>query len=717
MNLDVRVGLGWLAVGLVLGCGSPSHHISGGDGAPIPDAPLGPDAPPVIIDAMPHPDAAMDSLGPSGVMITVPAAANTLITSGTVDVTCVALPNTMTHKAVETVHFDLTDQAGTRVTAIGASSGTNEWTGTANISALVNGPLEVSCTATDVDMHSNSDTQADRLDLGPLIIVSSPTTTTAVKGQVNIDFSVLPAPIDMTDTMAGVTQASIHATIRGVDVTAQLTGVSDGMGGFQYTGLVLTNDPTLFTPALNGDNELQITAQNARMVTRTFREIFSVDNDPPTIVITAPAAGEIVGGIITVSATITDAHGVDPTNVKAVFGNGPVDIAEFSLAHFMGDTYMGTYDARDLRHQVEMVGGTCPTDCMISAACPAAGHACLQLVYPTLSVRARDIAGNQGAQSEIVGMDYTPPTSSLDPPVLREGKFDATTGTITCSLEFDPLGLDAVDDRQSVAQLSEFRARIEDEGNLASNPSHVAIPIAGTNDASVQMFILDSTVQAGPTGDALIVDTDGDGLCDDINPNAVHPITPMPAIDAFAVNLAPADPGGDSYFTDDPAGYAGYPICNSPGTSPTPPPPKCTTSGLQRIIKTEIGMGHVIYSIAPIDMVSCVGHAFDAVANNIHDGWACVAIRAVDNLGNVGVSRPLKVCFNHDGSASMCPPLPSNYPPVDVPGGNPTIPLGTPPASMDCTGVYDSMTGVTNSAASCIPPLDFPLGDVRRNDL
>jgi hypothetical protein len=50
-----------------------------------------------------------------------------------------------------------------------------------------------------------------------------------------------------------------------------------------------------------------------------------------------------------------------------------------------------------------------------------------------------------------------------------------------------------------------------------------------------------------------------------------------------------------------------------------------------------------------------VGNQFDAFANNVHDGWACMAVRAADKLGNVQVSRVLRVCVDHDGVGNECP--------------------------------------------------------------
>ena len=55
--------------------------------------------------------------------------------------------------------------------------------------------------------------------------------------------------------------------------------------------------------------------------------------------------------------------------------------------------------------------------------------------------------------------------------------------------------------------------------------------------------------------------------------------------------------------------------------------------------------------------LQCVGNQFDAFANNVHDGWTCMAVRAADKLGNQQVSRVVRVCVDHDGIGNECPHL------------------------------------------------------------
>jgi hypothetical protein len=65
-----------------------------------------------------------------------------------------------------------------------------------------------------------------------------------------------------------------------------------------------------------------------------------------------------------------------------------------------------------------------------------------------------------------------------------------------------------------------------------------------------------------------------------------------------------------------------------------------------------------IYTIGPIvsDGLQCAGHQFDAGANNLKDGWACLAVVASDTLGNKQVSRPIRICVAVNAPASTsCP--------------------------------------------------------------
>jgi hypothetical protein len=250
--------------------------------------------------------------------------------------------------------------------------------------------------------------------------------------------------------------------------------------------------------------------------------------------------------------------------------------------------------------------------------------------------------------------------------------------------------------------LFELRARIEDRSNGATTGNNgIVIPKAGTDPSRVQLFIVDDSTRA------LIVDTDGDGICDDIDPTLVPTSIPVAANEAAVINLLGLPPAGGANFVApvSPAFSGGAEAACTEDISATDlPEAMCELSSPAiRITKEVIGSDPVIFSISPQTEIQCMGNAFDAVATNISDGWACVAVRALDNLGNVGISPPLRVCIDHDGVGGECPAW-----------GTITA---TPPD--DCTGTYNPATMTTNPAADCTLPssfANFPSLQVRRND-
>jgi hypothetical protein len=70
------------------------------------------------------------------------------------------------------------------------------------------------------------------------------------------------------------------------------------------------------------------------------------------------------------------------------------------------------------------------------------------------------------------------------------------------------------------------------------------------------------------------------------------------------------------------------------------------------------------------------------VANNVADGWACVAVAFVDNAGNASVTRPMRLCIDKAASGAPC--------------ADP----GPPPA---CTGTYNPTTGQVSATPACTP--------------
>lgn len=674
----------WLAVAsaaLLLACGGNSRPDNNyADSGPRPDAAMLPDGGGGTgTDATPLPDAPMDMSGPT-VEVLAPTAtpagsfsSDDMVTTDRVTVRCKVAGNTNTGDGVDasSIKIDVLGGGGESVSANAQPTTTqDEYDASVSLAGFANGALAVRCTASDLadPPRTNSAENDTFLDLGPQILVFSPVADASIASAVDIIVRVSAAPVASGDTGAAPDKGTVTASIAGVDLSGDLT--EDPAGSSVFRATVSFDDPR-FDPALDGPQTLTVTAANSRSpdaVTRTSYTSFNADSAGPTIAIDSPAPGDLVAGIFSLEATITDSAGVDDTSVVATIAG----THDFSLQPIGSNKYRGSFDSRALPRT---------------------------MVFPAIVVRAKDSVGNQSSVGEVVTLDNVAPISSLDPPMMRESFVDTQSNSLICSSAFDPVGSDAVDDGESVAQLSELRARVEDLGNGATAASGVSIPYAGI--AKVQMFIVDDSDRA------LIVDTNGDGVCDSIDPNLVPTSVPVASNEAAVIDMLGLAPSGDADFTMNVVpGFNGTTEANcNPGTAADPPSPICDiTSPATRITKPTIGTDPVIFSIPPANGIQCMGNAFDAVATNISDGWACVAIRAEDTLGNVGISAPLRVCIDSNGDMVECPAW-----------GTVTT-TGLP----DCTGTWTKSTGVTDPNTDCtLPPTfeDYPGLQLRRNDL
>jgi hypothetical protein len=376
-----------------------------------------------------------------------------------------------------------------------------------------------------------------------------------------------------------------------------------------------------------------------------------------------------VGGIVRLRAKVDDPSGVLGNTVIAVIGNSKQ--ANFTIP-LKPEGATGFYS--------ELFDTNRLTRC---APLPSND---LCLVFPNLSFRASDLPGNEAVVAYDLGVDNQPPTLDLfPPPDVRVVRFDQQLRRLVCSWPFDPLGNysrlgDMPNDGCAVPQVFDLRARIEDQGNRADGLK--ASPISGVDPTSTGLYILPDTTQP------LVVDLDGDGACDAINPKLI-PTTkgPMKSNEVMTVRLAPIPPKGGADFSPDPslllpATMAAYPGC-APGTDPLAPRPLCGAENLSVVIgyPAAIGPNPAIWALEPITAGEplCIGSQFDVQANDIPDGWVCIAAAARDGLGNTSVSAPLRVWVQRRGlpeTGPICPAPPPN--------------AGAPP---NCTGTYDRQQG------------------------
>ena len=490
-----------------------------------------------------------------------------------------------------------------------------------DLSKVATGSYSLVFTATTVGGTSASTKVTLWVDSGPAIVVKSPTEGGYYKGSA-------PVEVDTTQTNFAVTLVTMAVGQRDA---VPLTQTSNGV----YKGTIDFNS---FVPPLDGDELVTIRAYDENGIETVVLRHFVSDNTGPSITATVPANGAMIGSVITISATVADPAGVDSSSVVAVVGNGNANF-EVKLAQMAagGNLYSNLFDTTKLPSYA---------------------------LYPSISFRARDVLGNEAAVSYELSLDNTPPTIDLDPPMMRMVSKDGN-----CSWPFDPVGPDAVDDGDLVNQLFDIRVRAEDNGNtpLTGRPDFVLI--GGVDQGHVELLILSNTSRP------LVVDTSNppDGFCDDINPDLVPTTKPQTDTDAQLVNMVPMAPVPNADFSPQPG------VACSTVTTGTPPDPAAFCLTTANVSKAQFAAGDptphcytmtevisystnlpAIYTIGPIvgDGLQCAGRQFDA-SNNLKDGWACLAARATDTLGNMQVSRPIRVCVVVTPSSTACSDLKS----------------------------------------------------------
>jgi hypothetical protein len=239
---------------------------------------------------------------------------------------------------------------------------------------------------------------------------------------------------------------------------------------------------------------------------------------------------------------------------------------------------------------------------------------------------------------------------------------------------------DMPNDGCMVPQVFDLRARIEDQGNGA--PGLKVTPIAGIDPDSTSVYILTDNTQP------LVVDTDGDGYCDTINPLLAPTSGPLTQADqVLKIRLAGIPPGGTADFEGSPTD-PGLPIPGTcvQGLDPGPPKVLCQLGGFQQptIAISYADSSPAIWSVEPIDPDHCMGNQLDTRANNIAEGqWICMAVGTADLAGNHSVSRPMRVFVNYSDGGGFCAAPPAGA-----------------PAPPPCTGSYDPV-GKTAALGAC----------------
>jgi hypothetical protein len=474
------------------------------------------------------------------------------------------------------------------------------------------------------------------VDAGPTIVITAPVEGKSYKRTLTIEV-IATDGIGLAMDGNGVIPPT--ATVGLIAVPLSPTGVDN-----TYRGTIDfdAQDPPLF-----GSQLLTVAVTNVNGRRTEVQLIFFIDNEGPTITSTLPVPGQVAAGIVVISAKVDDPAGILDSSVIAVIADETgTPLFELPMKPAGAGVYTVLFDSSRFRK--------CPDP-------PA--QPCL--IYPTVSFRASDLVGNETVLGYEFTLDNVAPVSDMDSANVRVVRKDGY-----CSQEFDPLSRntnwgDMPNDGAVVPQVFDLRARIEDDGNSGPTGLKFPLPVAGIDPNATDVYILDDVNQV------LIVDTDGDGYCDHINPHLVPTTQPPTQNDqVLKVRLAGVPGQGDADYRDDNKGIASCPY------PPVALPPEIICPGNQPFT-TIAGFGNlpIIYSIEPITKAKCMGSQFDTMANYIGEGWACLAVQSSDLSGNTSVSPPLRVYISYSGSNAGKPAS--------------SVGLGTPPA---CTGSYDKNT-------------------------
>jgi hypothetical protein len=512
------------------------------------------------------------------------------------------------------------------------------------------------------------------VDGGPIIIITSPVEGRSYKRSLTLEVIARDAFGLATDAGGAVIPPS--ATIGPVMVPLADAGLPDGDTFRGSINFDLQNPP-LFGPQL-----LTVSVTNVRGIRAEVQVIFFIDNEGPIISATRPVPGEIIGGITLISALISDNAGVLDSSVVAIIGDETgTPLFEVPLKPAGGGVYSALFDSGRL------------TQCRQPQ--PASDPTCI--VFPTISFRASDLVDNETVLGYDIAVDNIPPLADLDPPMLRDRRLDRV---FRCSWEFDPLGNDTFygdmpNDNTFAPQVFDLRARVQDQGN-APAPGTKLTPLSGVDPNRTDVYVLRDTSQP------LIVDTDGNGTCDSINPLLI-PTTEPPVNNnqVLKIRLGPVPPGGSADFTPDPSIPDPQNGPCARGLDPAKPEPMCTFA--QPTIAISYAFGQpAIWSVEPIDQQHCHGNQLDTKANNITNGWLCIAVGSADLAGSFGVSRVLRVYVDQAEN------FVARHPGPDGNGfGASAAAMGPPP---ECTGRWDRATNMVTPGACST--LKYPAGEL-----
>jgi hypothetical protein len=491
------------------------------------------------------------------------------------------------------------------------------------IQALPTGSVAITCTAADqlTPSHVNSATISTYIDHGPVIsnVVPSSNAAFALKKTVHFEFKVTSQPVGDDDPGSAIGPV----TLKVGDVTFNPSLDSRGY----YTAEVNFGDATKFPQTPSGQIPVVISAANKREqprpATATTSYYILLDGDPPTISITSPAAGRVIGGQQTLAFSVTDTlSGVDPQMVLVNLGANQSVGYPYKADDQLTWKLTRTVSSFDFAFTFDSAKFD-KTDSQVS-----------------VSIVAADLAGNQSTSKvNLYYLDNQPPFVSLDPPSARIIT-PAPDKKYYCSKPFDPVGPRSPDNGEIVNSFEIYRAFAWDRTN--GKPSQDFLYLAGVDPAKVQLFIQPDATKR------IIYDRSGDGFCDSIDED----IRRMPAQPYL---VAITDYGTPDFSEND---YTVAPnvtdrLCTGQATNPTQLCKEQRSDMSVVMHQLTGGQSSNIAAIYAIQAVAgeqqCTGLDWD-ISDKVQEGWVCLAAEASDSVGNLGVSAPIAVCFDNEAT-------------------------------------------------------------------
>jgi hypothetical protein len=555
-----------------------------------------------------------DAGGGPAVMITAPVEVTdpndaAVLVGAEVTVTCLATPEGGGAPVnASSAELSLLDAVGVVITKkTGTPTATpNEFTNTFELSGVDAGKVGFSCRVKDQANGVGRDSLYTLLDKGPSIVFVKPEAESvhALAKPLDVVFNVVPAPLGDGDLGAAVNVVSL--TMGGK--TIPLAGKDDGQGKYQLQ--VNLADPVIFTPTPSGSFPIIVKATNKRMpiaVEAVGSESVVIDGAGPVVTIASPADGAVVGGKVSLNFTVKDAiAGVDPATVAVSLNNTEYKYTEGNLEWTRnGDSYGFTFDARESEDSKVQI---------------------------TVNVSAKDLVGNLSAggpaATRLYYLDNLAPLIDLDPFNVR-----SVNAQNECSISFDPVGTLPKNDLGQVGISAVFRALVWERTN--SDDGIPFLHYAGTDQGSVTLYF-------EPAGTPLLIDKDDDAqnLCDEVT-----------QVDSIRrIGLGPVPKSGSPWFAQ--GDETTYPsttqaACNTKAGSVPQKLCAANASDMWQVLERPVVKEPAIYARSvTAGTVECTGQGWEFGTLATQDGWHCFAARVVDNVGNVGVSRPQRLCVD-----------------------------------------------------------------------